>query len=458
MPDVSDEINAPIEVYADDSVIDGGIAAVPKMLLRFARHLNCDGSRLNDRQVLLLVMVIALREDRNLRLSNLPMTAAVSTLENDLTFFRKSGLVFTRRDYYPAVEGKPPRMRSQIWDIRSLNANLSHLQRLWFNRQSQKLSEWRSAGERGPSPVYEFPKDFRHKVVLPRPVLEHIAAGRFFPVPDKWLKLATESCSPDEIAGFRARLDPQLPTASNTGGRDAANMPTASITGGRGLPTASKTGGHLLTSSSPPEHQPSFVDEGIFAHFAQRKGQPYAPTGRDRKALKTLQDTGYSLEQIRAVIDETFDRGDHPKRFTYCARIVQDRPPACPPAAPTEPTRPPEAMVGLPPELESLVELIAETERDQPVVRRRLKVMADSCDGAARQHGASGAKWVKDALERSLGKDDPLTYAAAILRSWSVHGPEADLRLRREPQIPESRRSHSKARRNSSNWNDSIDA
>ena len=227
MPDVSDEINAPIEVYADDSVIDGGIAAVPKMLLRFARHLNCDGARLNDRQVLLLVMVIALREDRNLRLSNLPMIAAVSTLESDLTYLRKAGLVFTRRDYYPAVKGKPPRMRSQIWDIRSLNANLAHMQRLWFSRQSQKLSEWRKQGERGANPIYEFPEDFGHKVVVPRPVLEDIAAGRFFPVPDKWLKLVSSSLSPDEIAAFQARLNqPQLPTASNTAGRDAANVPT----------------------------------------------------------------------------------------------------------------------------------------------------------------------------------------------------------------------------------------
>jgi len=437
MPDVSDEINAPIEVYADDSVIDGGIAAVPKMLLRFARHLDCDVSRLNDRQVLLLVMVIALREDRTLRLSNLPMIAAVSTLENDLTYLRKAGLVFTRRDYHPAVEGKPPRMRSQVWDIRSLNANLAHLQRLWFARQSQKLSEWRSAGERGPGPVYEFPKDFRHKVVVPRSVLTDIAAGRFFPVPDKWLTLVNQSFSPGEIAVFKARLDQQLPTANNTGGREAANVPTASVTGSRGAPTASNTGGHLLTSSSPEQHT-SDSDEVVFTHFAARKGQPYAPTGNDRQALIALSEAGYTLAQIIAVIDETFDRGDAPKRFTYCARIVQDRPPARPPAA--------------------LVELIAGAERDRPVVRRRLKVMADSCDGAARQHGVSGAKWVKDALERSLGKDDPLTYAAAILRSWIAHGPEADLRPQREHRESVTGQTHSKACRNGLNWNDSIDA
>lgn len=89
---------SPIEVYADDAVIDGGIASIPKMLLRFALPLDVDGRQLNDRQILLLTMVIALREKCSLRLSNLPMCAAVSTLETALTLMRKAGLVFTERD------------------------------------------------------------------------------------------------------------------------------------------------------------------------------------------------------------------------------------------------------------------------------------------------------------------------------------------------------------------------
>jgi hypothetical protein len=241
-----EDVDAPIEIYADDSLIDGGIAAIPKMLLRFARHLHCDGTRLNDRQVLLLVMVIALREDRNLRLSNLPMTSAISTLESDLALFRKAGLVLTQRDYYSPVGGRPPRMRSQIWDIRSLHANLTQVQKLWFSRQAQKIAEWRGQGERGHSPIYEFQLSFRHKVVIPRSVLVDIAIGRFFPVPDKWLRLADQTFSPTEIEAFKAKLVVSRPTASKTSGR---GVPTTSITGsGRNLslPTASNTGGHLV--------------------------------------------------------------------------------------------------------------------------------------------------------------------------------------------------------------------
>jgi hypothetical protein len=454
MADVSDEINAPIEVYADDTIIDGGIAAVPKMLLRFARHLDSDGARLNDRQVLLLIMVIALREDRNLRLSNLPMIAALSTLETDLAFLRKAGLVFTRRDYYPAIGGKPPRMRSQIWDIRSLHANLAHIQRLWFRRQSQKLNEWRSLQERGPAPVYEFPITFSHNIVVPQPVLEQIAAGCFFPVPGKWLKRVNEIFSPQEIAALKVR---HAPTSSQTGSRLRKALPTARITGNRALetaPTASQTGDHLLTHPHLHEERLTFTDEEVFAHFAERKNQPYQATGNDRKALSVLREYGYSLAQIVVVIDEVFERGDNPKRFAYCARIVRDRPPACPPPPLIEPVSTPANAPDFPAELEAMLKVFAAT--DLPNIRRRVKAMADLCDPAARQHDSSGTQWLLNALERSIGKDDPLTYAAAILRSWMATGPDTNVTAtsdRNSKQTRTTSKTPAQVR-----WNDAIDA
>lgn len=456
MANVPDDNNAPIEVYADDVLIDGGIASVPKMVLRFARHLDCDGTRLNDRQVLMLVMVIGLREDRHLRLSNLPMISALSTLETDLTFLRKAGLVFTRRDYYPAKGGKPPRMRSQVWDIRSLHSNLAHLQRLWFQRQSHTLNEWRSLGERGPSPVYEFPLSFVHTVVVPHPVLEDIAAEYFFPVPGKWLKLVRDTFSPDEVAALKAR---PAPTASKTGSRRATVQPTTRKIGSRAvetLPTPSETGGHLLTPPFLPEERQTFTDEEIFARFAQRKHQTYQATGNDRKALSVLRERGYSLAQIVAAINEVFERGDNPKHFTYCARIVRDRPPACPPTSPTERVSTTANSPEFSQELEAMLAIFAEV--DLPNARRRLKALADWCDSAARQHDSSGMQWLTKALERSLSKDEPLTYAAAILRSWMATGPDTNERPTANP------RRNAKPTRTSpkvpaeTHWSDSIDA
>lgn len=65
--------------------------------------------------------------------------------------------------------------------------------------------------------------------------------------------------------------------------------------------------------------------------------------------------------------------------------------------------------------------------------------LADSCAEAARQHGTTGTEWLRDALLRSVGKDDPLAYAAAILRAWTEHGPAADFRPTRDGYHPPRR-------------------
>jgi hypothetical protein len=469
-----DETHSPIEIYADDSVINGGMAAVPKMLLHFARHLDCAGQVLNDRQVLLMTMVIALREDRNLRLSNLPMTAALSTLESDLGFLRKAGLVFTQRDYYPSQGGKPPRMRSQIWDIRSLTANLAQVQRLWFRRQAQLIQEWHEAGDRAPRPVYELPKNFGHKVVVPLAVLTDIAAGRFFPVPTCWAQMAMQQrvqTATFIFTGISMETQPQptssitgdrvfelAPTNPLTGGRLPERAPTLSLSGDRSLPTASNTGGHLLTPLLLSEEQSLKFDEKIFAHFATRLTRPYSPTGNDHRATLTLRSEGYSLEEIIAAIDEAFARGVTPKRFAYCARIVRDRPPVRPPV-PSSSLNSPDLVVAqpsLPPEVERFVKLLAKGDEDQ--LRRQFEIMAETCDAAARKEGSLGWTWLQQALTRSLGKANPLTYAGAILRNWATQGSKADPPSESTSPAPRARPVYQRTASTATCWEEAIDA
>ncbi len=196
------------------------------------------------------------------------------------------------------------------------------------------------------------------------------------------------------------------------------------------------------------EHIFDFRDEAVFGHFAAKKGNPYKPTGNDRKALKRLREAGYSLQQITTAIDEAFDRGDNPTTFAYCARIVEDYRPALPalPAAPATPALLP-ASPALPADLPEEIKALANTiaphlpERDIPNLGHRLKTLADSCAEAASQHGATGEEWLRDALQRSTGKDDPLAYAAAVLRAWAEHGPAADLRPTRDGYHPPRRAS-----------------
>jgi hypothetical protein len=105
----------------------------------------------------------------------------------------------------------------------------------------------------------------------------------------------------------------------------------------------------------------------------------------------------------------------------------------------------------LPEEIQTLANTIAPhlPERDPsagsgqalPNVGHRLKALADSCAEAARQNGATGADWLRDALQRSIGKDDPLAYTAAVLRAWVEHGPAADFRPTRDGYHPPRRAS-----------------
>lgn len=166
-------------------------------------------------------------------------------------------------------------------------------------------------------------------------------------------------------------------------------------------------------------------------HFAARQGRPASPTGRDRQAVNDLREAGYSLAEILAGIDLAFDRGDQPKRFAYCARIVQDTPPARLPARSlTAPELPAEsdpalAPITIPADLAAAVEVYQSTGKElRPAVVARLRLLADECDAAARQHASTGPDWLVRALQRGLGvADDLLPYAQGVLRNWITSGP-----------------------------------
>lgn len=482
-PFTAGELDAPIQIHAGNPVIDGGIAAIPKMLLRFARFIDCgEGQLLNDRQVLLITMVIGLHEDHNLRLSNLPMTATLRTLEDDLGFFRKVGLVFTTRDYYPPVNSRPPRMRSQIWDIRSLMLNLDAIQRLWLNRQTQKVAEWHSGGERGLRPVYEFPAGFRHKVVVPLPVLEDIAADprSFYPVPDKWLRLIQATFTPEQIATFKRTHHSlptyaktasrptssetaswETPTTAKTAGRDRPTnsktasrvVPTGAQTAGRRVPTNAQTAGHLVKDSEEEEGlvPEEFPDDPVVARFVALKGNGYQFAERDREQLAALRADGYTDEEIQRGIETAFALPGKPQRFAQCARVTRNQPPATgkpepqPPANRKVENQKPELL----PELTDAAALLESIDGNSPSPLAKLKALADGCDAAARKHNSTGPAWTLRAIRLSVQAKDPLAYAKAVLDDWIENGPEPRSRERRQ-KVPVVARK--------TDWNKSIDA
>lgn len=258
------------------------------------------------------------------------------------------------------------------------------------------------------------------------------------------------------ITGDRA----SEPTLTNrlTGGRLPKRAPTMSLSRDRSVPTASKTGDHLLTPLLLSEEPSSKFDERIFAHFAQQLARPYHPTGNDRRATLKLRNEGYSFGEIIAAIDEAFARGDLPKRFAYCARIVRDRPPVRPPVPSSSPNSPDPVVAhqSLPPEVERFVKLFA--KGDETELRRQFEIMAETCDSAARKEGMLGWTWLHQALTRSLGKAEPLTYASAILRNWVAQGAKADLRSESAAPVPQARPRYQQTISTLIRWDDAIDA
>ncbi len=419
------DANLSIEPYYGHHVLDGGFAAIPKVFLRFYRYFVSDHEQLNDRLAMVLTQVMTLGADRDheLRISNLPVMTSPTQLEKDKGALRRMGLCFTQRVYYPPNGARLPVLRCLRWDLRPLIFNLSLIQHRWTQEQHALVAAWQRQGGRGHKPVFEFPADFFHEVTLPSDVAADIVADMtahqtvkdFYPLPEKWLSMARQLC----------------PTATNQHGR----APTAINQPGRPAPTATKTRGHPevvdVVVDQDQELDVVFSDDAVFAHFAARQGRPSSPTGRDRQSLHELREAGYSLAEILAGIDLAFDRGDQPKRFAYCARIVQDTPPARLLARPlATPELPAESdrllsSFAIPADLVAVVEVYQSAGKDlRPDVLARLRLLADECDAAARQHASTGADWLAQALQRGLGvADDLLLYAQGVLRNWITSGP-----------------------------------
>jgi hypothetical protein len=105
------------------------------------------------------------------------------------------------------------------------------------------VAEWETRRRKGPKPVYSFPIGFEHEVVLPPDVAGDILAGKFFPVPDKWLIAARSLVSTPS-----ADQDP--PTVQNLHGRE--------------VPTTQNLHGHLLVvDDQKKESMPLEIPEDL---------------------------------------------------------------------------------------------------------------------------------------------------------------------------------------------------
>ena len=423
-----------IEVYYGNLALDLGATSIPRMLARFWPYLEHDGTQLADWEYAVLLQVLILRDDQDfeLRAENLPLRSSTFSIERAKAKLRKMGLVFTKRIYYPARPGKPPAMRCQQWDMRSLFYNLALIARRWVEENNRLTDQWALKGRKGKKPIYTFPVDFKHSIVLPADIALDLVRGEFFPAPAEWKKEAIKQLGTVD-----------LPTAHVVRGRQTS--PIAQETRGR-APTAHPERGHLIKRDStdsdlrleeeekgtPPQElgTPIFDSDplvsGVFVEFANRCNDPkYRPSQKEQRAVQALLTDGFGLEtEILPGIEKAFARAKTPPRtFMYCVRVIrQNRIETSSNDYANISVQPP----GIAPDLASAAEILpaAGHEINEPILAR-LRLMADRADKAARSAGSTGAQWLSDALRTGLGvaQDSALiNYADSVLASWIQNG------------------------------------
>ncbi len=447
--------NVPIVVRYGNTTLDFGMASIPKLFLRFFTYLRHGELKLLDSEAMMLVEVMGLYgkpddgDDYELRTRNLPVATADITLDRHLTKMRKMGVVFTERLWYPPVGGRPPVTRAIRWDLRSLTYNLEQIAELWRARQGELVQTWKRGGQRGYRPVYVFPTDYAHEVLLPLDVALDIVRRNVWPA-NEWFQVATHMCQ--QLGDLGQQL-PHLPT----GLKQSGSLPTGPKESGRALlkesdwpPTGPKESGHLIKNlgggggggaAEISASELSEEDQAALAHFLERLGQPHAFSEKELKALAGLRADGYSQAEILGGIDQAFDRPGGCRHFTFVAARLRNTPPAAKPESQTPegrrqpaPTRKletgslaEESALDVPPELVEVVRIFSEHGETLTAAKlARLKRMAETYQPAAAQYGATAAIWMGQAMTQGLGeaKSSLIGFADTILRRWAQNGPD----------------------------------
>ncbi len=156
-----------------DTTADVGMAIVPRLFLRFYRHLESDGERLTDEEAMLLVHVLgeAMTDPPAPLpgLEELPLAASSKSRRRWLAKLRRMGLLFV------AV-----RDNELTWDLSNLTFNL---ERAYHARRH--LSGFFTIG-----------------VELAPDVAQRILEGDYSDVPDKWCEQA-QLCAGKSAGGGR---------------------------------------------------------------------------------------------------------------------------------------------------------------------------------------------------------------------------------------------------------------
>lgn len=333
--------DAPITVTYGSYLLDFDMATIPKAFLWFWRYVASDGERLNDRQALNLFTILMLFRD-GLQLCDLPTTTKRNTIQKDRAQWKRMGILFTYREYFSYAEMQEhfgsnlpphPEIKHVVYDLTNLAYNIELIAQEWSRRNLELLVEWERNGKKGNKPVYQFPDDYEHNVVLCPEVAHRIVSGvydrgeaREYPdgeekgwwIPPKWWDQAhrmvefpcakedrTEECTTQEIPGTgsvpgkkylvqETRTKQKIPGTRSVPGRECA------VT---------------YKEKEKEEEEEDIADpiSLILQTFTECKrnedpggAAEYQPSERERTQAQELLDEGFTLDQITAMIEHAF--------------------------------------------------------------------------------------------------------------------------------------------------------
>jgi hypothetical protein len=411
--------NAPIQAYFGNYQ-DLGETSIPKALAYFWPHLSCEGKHISTQEYALLLQVLILRNsEREYRLSELPLNGSGRTRKQHLALLREKGIVFTKRLYYtPAKQHATPRVRSLLWDFRTLFYNLELISNEWKKRQAQLVDEWRKAGEKEAKPVYGFPSDFEHEMELPLTVALDILRSEYAPLTPYWHKKAKEALQKSQSRDVSTWVQDSAPTSS-VSAESCTHEPQVPIFAAD-IRADSRTHAAQVQNPAPQlrvleeEEEEGGPAARVFSFFREYTGQMnFQPTARDQAALWQRLSDGHSVEQIITTLERGAGEQEQPT-FQDCL-LGQ------------EPT--PGKVPHIPEKVLHFFQIVA---RRAPTSqeKHRLDWLATEVEAEAQKYGETGWLWVENAIQDAAGRlRDPeklVGYATTVARKY-VHRRAAEI-------------------------------
>jgi hypothetical protein len=334
--------DAPITVTYGSYLLDFDMATIPKAFLWFWRYVVSDGEQLNDRQALNLFTILMLFRD-GLQLCDLPTTTKRNTLQKDRAQWKRMGILFTYREYYSYAEMQEhfgsnlpphPEIKHVVYDLTNLAYNIELIAQEWSRRNLELLVEWERNGKKGNKPVYQFPDDYEHNVVLCPEVAHRIVSGMYdrgeareYPdgeekgwwIPPKWWdqahRMAQSSSEKEERTEERTRQE--IPGTGSVPGKKylVQETRTKQKIPGTGSVPGRECAVTYKEKEEKEEEEESIADpiSSILQTFAERKrsedpseAAEYQPSERERTQVQELLNEGYAPEQITAMIEHAF--------------------------------------------------------------------------------------------------------------------------------------------------------